>query len=243
MGEKSKKRRLLIIQARDALPSLKIAHEQVNAGAKENPESAGSIEATEQEAEQAKNLQQAQGMPPQQSFHQVNSRYGANGTRLSNPHHSNEIHTAIEAARLRLTPPRKTIVTTSLLDQEGFAGDPGTSEFINDEEKRTDNSELAGTPNTEGMASREDALATDEVEAAGEISAAEKEAARAQASLKEENRLLAAAEEAEQAQRALKICAQGSFLSCRQGQIRRPIEEPHARVISGIPRSCVGFRK
>ncbi|CDJ36076.1 uncharacterized protein EMH_0060770 [Eimeria mitis] len=181
----------------------------------------------EKEAEQAKDLQQHQGMHQQQSFYHVKPLRGQTRTRLSDPYHSSDIHAAIETARLRFAAARKAAASTSSADEEDFEEEPGTSESTDEEEQQT--SDLARSRNTRERRSRQEALATEELEAEEEILAAEKEAARTQASLEDEHKLLEAAEEVQQAQTGLKACAQGSFLSCRQAQRRRPQREPDGR--------------
>ncbi|CDI85371.1 hypothetical protein, conserved [Eimeria praecox] len=192
----------------------------VGKGASKNP-----VEATQEEAEQAKTLQRPQGMHPQQSFCCMKSRYGTNSTGPSSPHHSSGIHAAIESARSRFAAARKAASSTSSVDED-FEEEPSTPELTDEEEQPAGNSELARAENTVGTMSKQGALATEatkEMEATEGISTTEEEAARTQASPGEDHKLAAAAEEAQQAEKGLKICAHGSFLSCRQGQRRHSL--------------------
>ncbi|KAL8434647.1 hypothetical protein ACSSS7_003045 [Eimeria intestinalis] len=190
----------------------------------QDKEATSPVEATEAETAQARALQQNQSALAQQALLQRQARALPTAT-----HGSNRIHAAITSARARFAASREKANASSEDshdddDEENFPQDL-------DQAHRSDVGPDAGAA-SQLEAQEAPALATDETEARAEASAAAKEAREAEASLEEENKLLAAANEANQAKNGLKTCAGGSFLNCRQeSKGARPQRSAGTRVV------------
>ncbi|KAL8443958.1 hypothetical protein Emag_005742 [Eimeria magna] len=178
----------------------------------------GDDEITDEEDKAGQN----QSALAQQALLQRQARATSTATRGSN-----RINAAITSARARFAASRGKADAFLEHDDDDEAN-------LSQDDKEAHRSDVVSDAGavSELEAQETPTLATEQTEAAAEASAAEKEAREAEASLEEENKLLAAEKEADQAKNGLKTCAGGSFLNCRQeSKGARPQRSAGARLV------------